>query len=89
MIRRPAARKRPTGLGDVDDAVGDVGDLRLGRAVRQPHVGVDALGCEVAGGQLGYSLVTRTPWGRSATHFAGESSATAATTITGFDVALL
>ena len=43
--------QRPAGLGDVDDAVGDVGDLRLAGAVRQPDVGVDALRREEAAGR--------------------------------------
>ena len=34
-IAQPGGAQRTTGLGDLDDRVGDVGDLGLGRAVRQ------------------------------------------------------
>ena len=52
MIAQPGGAERPAGLGDLDDAVGDVGDLGLGGAVGQAHVGVDALGGEVPLGEL-------------------------------------
>ena len=45
--------QRPAGLGDVDDAVGDVGHLGLTGAVGQADVGGDAACGEVAAGQLG------------------------------------
>ena len=65
MMRRPGGPQRPAGLGDVDDAVGDVGDLGLAGAVGQPDVGLDALGREVAAGSSsGYSVDTRTPCGQ-------------------------
>ena len=41
------------GFGDVDDAVGDVGNLGFTRTVGQPHVGLDALLREEALGHLG------------------------------------
>ena len=50
---QPGGPQRPAGLGDVDDAVDDVGHLRLGGAVGQPDVGLDAALGEVAAGQLG------------------------------------
>ena len=43
MILSPAARRARPGLGDLDDAVDDVGDLGLGGAVGEADVGVDAL----------------------------------------------
>ena len=45
---QPGRAQGATGLGDVDDAVGDVGDLRLAGAVRQADVGGDALRFEEA-----------------------------------------
>ena len=35
MILQAGGAQRAAGLGDLDDRVGDVGDLRLGRAVRE------------------------------------------------------
>ena len=64
---QPGGAQRAPGLGDVDHAVGDVGDLGLAGAVRQPHVGVDAALGEEALVISGYSEVTRTPSGRSST----------------------
>ena len=45
--------QRAAGFGDVDYAVGDVGNLGLAGAVREPDVGFDALFCEVATGEFG------------------------------------
>ena len=53
MILQARGPQRPAGLGELDDAVGDVGHLRLGRAVREADVGVDAVLLEEPAGQLG------------------------------------
>ena len=50
---QPGSPQCAAGLGDLDDAVGDVRDLRLAGSVAQPDVGVDAVVGEVALGQLG------------------------------------
>ena len=42
MILQPGGAQGPAGLGDVDDAVDDVGHLGLGRAVGEADVGLDA-----------------------------------------------
>ena len=49
----PRGAQRAARLGELDDRVGDVGDLRLGGAVAELHVGIDALLGEVAPGELG------------------------------------
>ena len=45
--------ERPAALGDLDHRVGDLGDLGLGRAVRQRDVGVDAVLLEEPPRELG------------------------------------
>ena len=80
--------QRPAGLGDLDDRVGDVGHLGLGGAVREGHLGVDAVLVEVAAGQLGVLGVDPDPGGRSVTVWAATSAATARTTRMGRAVAL-
>ena len=49
---QPRGAQRATGLGDVDDGVGDLGDLRLGGAVRQRDLGLHAVLLEEAARQL-------------------------------------
>ena len=53
MIAQTGRAQGPAGLGDLDDAVDDVGHLGLGGAVGEPDVGVDALVGEEAPGHLG------------------------------------
>ena len=82
--------QRPAGLGDLDHGVGDLGDLGLGGAVGQHDLGLDPVGgSRKRRVSSGYSVDTRTPAGRSATDWAGESSPTASTTLIGRAVALL
>jgi len=83
-------RAAPGGLGDLDDAVSDIRHLRLGGAVGERNVGIDALGDERSTGQLGYSVETRRVprcSARSARVRYGDASATASTTRMGFEVA--
>ena len=75
---RPAAQ-RATGLGDLDDRVGDLGDLRLGRAVRERDLGIDAGLGEEPAGELRVLGLHPHPVGRSFTDSAGLSPATAST----------
>ena len=88
MILRPGGAQRPAGLGDVDDAVDDVGHLRLGGAVAEADVGVDALLLEEAPGQLG--VLARHPHALGQVldpRRPGESLGTATTMWTGRAVA--
>ena len=88
MISQPGRPQGPPGLGDLDDAVGDVGDLGLARAVPEAHVGLDTLVGEVPSGRAaGYSVDTRTPLGSLRHSPPGSRRPTATTTRTGLDVA--
>ena len=80
--------QRPARLGDLDHAVGDVGDLGLARPVAQPDIGGRCRDRRSSGRvSSGYSVDTRTPAGSSLTDVTGESSATATTSLIGSDVA--
>ena len=80
MISQAGGPQRAAGLGDLDDRVGDLGDLGLGRAVRERDVGVDAVLLEEAPGQLRV-LGVHAHAGRAgrSTDSTGESPATAST----------
>ena len=65
MTLSPAARSALPGLGHVDDGVGDVGDLGLGRAVGERDLRLDAVAAEALRVSSGYSVLTRSgPGGR-------------------------
>ncbi len=85
---QPGGPQRTAGLGDLDDAVGDVGDLRLGRPVRQAHVGVDAMIGEEPLGELGVLGLDAHAVREVLDRVAGLSPATATTSLIGLLVAL-
>ena len=73
MILSPAARRaRPVSVMSTTH-VDDVGDLRLGGAVGQLDVGLDAVALEVPPGELGVLRRHPHPCGRSAALLYGES----------------
>ncbi len=86
--------ERPARLGDLDDAVRDLGDLGLGRAVGEDDVGEHAVLLEEPPGELGIlgrrrgalPLVPAAEAARSATDDTGESAGTARTTRIGLVV---
>jgi len=87
----PQARRvqRPAGLGDLDDAVSDIRHLRLGGAVGERNVGIDALATSdrrVSSGTRRDAQGARCS-ARSARVRYGDASATASTTRMGFEVA--
>ena len=72
--------QRAAGLGDLDDRVGDLGDLRLGRAVRQRDPRVDAVLLEEAARSARDTRCARArPAADRSTDFHVESPATAST----------
>jgi hypothetical protein len=83
ITRRPAARNA-TGLGDVDHAVGDVGDLGFAGAVREANIGLHAARRKI-GVSSGYSDAHAVEEVFGALDL--ESSATATTILTGLEVA--